>query len=140
MARAPFHHAETQEERIERRRANWRAYARTPRGRQATRRRDAKKYDKVRGPKGVDFRRRLMLKHRYGITPEEYEKLLAKQHGHCALCSKTPDTQRYGKLHVDHDHNTGAVRGLLCMTHNQAIGKLGDTAAHIRAVLRYLGG
>lgn len=46
-----------------------------------------------------------------GISDAEYERLLAAQHGHCAICPNTPKTRR---LHVDHDHATGAVRGLLC--------------------------
>ena len=46
-----------------------------------------------------------------GISDAEYAELLARQDGHCALCPATPKTRR---LHVDHDHATGTVRGLLC--------------------------
>lgn len=46
-----------------------------------------------------------------GIDDEGYAALLAAQDGHCALCPNTPKTRR---LNVDHDHATGAVRGLLC--------------------------
>lgn len=46
-----------------------------------------------------------------GVSDERYEELLAAQGGHCALCPSTPKTRR---LNVDHDHATGAVRGLLC--------------------------
>ena len=46
-----------------------------------------------------------------GITDDEYARLLAAQDGHCALCENRPKSRR---LHVDHDHATGAVRGLLC--------------------------
>jgi Recombination endonuclease VII len=46
-----------------------------------------------------------------GVTDEEYARLLAAQGGHCALCPNEPKTRR---LHVDHDHATGRVRGLLC--------------------------
>lgn len=48
----------------------------------------------------------------------EYEAMLAAQDGHCALCPATPKTRR---LHVDHDHKTGAVRGLLCYRCNNAL-------------------
>lgn len=46
-----------------------------------------------------------------GVTDDAYARLLAAQGGGCAICGATPKTRR---LHVDHDHRTGAVRGLLC--------------------------
>jgi hypothetical protein len=51
-----------------------------------------------------------------GVTDDEYARLLAAQDGHCALCPNTPKTRR---LHVDHDHATGRVRGLLCFRCNK---------------------
>lgn len=51
-----------------------------------------------------------------GVTDEQYERLLAAQGGGCAICGATPKTRR---LHVDHDHKTGAVRGLLCYRCNR---------------------
>ena len=53
-----------------------------------------------------------------GITDADYARLLAAQGGHCALCPATPKTRR---LHVDHDHATGKVRGLLCHRCNRAL-------------------
>jgi hypothetical protein len=53
-----------------------------------------------------------------GVTDAEYARLLAAQDGHCALCPNTPKTRR---LHVDHDHATGRVRGLLCYRCNRAL-------------------
>jgi DNA-binding CsgD family transcriptional regulator len=53
-----------------------------------------------------------------GVNPDEYNRLLAAQDGHCALCPNTPKTRR---LSVDHDHKTGAVRGLLCYRCNRAL-------------------
>lgn len=52
------------------------------------------------------------LKRRYGIGVEEYNALLAHQHGGCAICGKRP-TKRT-RLAVDHDHESGRIRGLLC--------------------------
>ena len=47
-----------------------------------------------------------------GVTDEMYEQMLREQGGHCALCPAVPGTRR---LHVDHDHKTGRIRGaLLC--------------------------
>lgn len=53
-----------------------------------------------------------------GVTDEQYERLLAAQGGHCALCPNTPKTRR---LAVDHEHRTGRVRGLLCHRCNRAL-------------------
>jgi hypothetical protein len=125
---------------IEKQRARHRVYIQTPKGRAARARSDAKKYNKIRGSKGVEVRRRLMLKHRYGITQADYERLLTKQGGHCALCFRTPDQDRTGKLHVDHDHATGKVRGLLCHRHNHGLGMLGDNEEGLLATLKYLRG
>jgi hypothetical protein len=89
----------------------------------------------------ADYRRRL-LRRKYGLTVERYEELLAAQSGCCAVCgSKEPrGNTRAGKavFVVDHDHNTGAVRGLLCRTCNAAIGLLGDNPENLRRALRYL--
>lgn len=81
------------------------------------------------------------LKTRYGLTPEAYDELLISQGGKCALCDRTTAKNPYnleGRLFVDHDHNTGKVRGLLCNSHNTAIGLLGDTPEHLQKALNYL--
>lgn len=76
------------------------------------------------------------LLNRYGITVEEYAEMLAGQGGHCAICPRTPEEN--GKLlSVDHDHETGEVRGLLCQPCNLALGHLED---HLYSVLEYLSG
>lgn len=54
-----------------------------------------------------------------GIDDDLYESLLASQDGHCALCPTKPKTRR---LHVDHNHRTGMVRGLLCYRCNRQLG------------------
>lgn len=55
----------------------------------------------------------------YGITQSEYELMLAQQGGVCALCGSPP--KRY-RLAVDHDHETGKIRGLLCTPCNRWLG------------------
>ena len=65
--------------------------------------------------------RRNNLKRLYGITVEQYEQLLTKQRGVCAVCGKRNKKIR---LHVDHDHVTGKVRGLLCTGCNLSLGRL----------------
>lgn len=60
-----------------------------------------------------------------GVTEDEYARLLKVQGGGCAICGNTPKTRR---LHVDHDHKTGAVRGLLCYRCNRNIPTYADAA------------
>lgn len=80
---------------------------------------------------------------KYGIDTGEYELLLDKQGGVCAICLNLESRthHRTGKifsLTVDHDHQTGTVRGLLCTKCNRALGALGDTQEMISRVLMYL--
>jgi hypothetical protein len=74
--------------------------------------------------------------HQYGISREDYNKLLEQQDGHCYFCSYAPPSGQY--LFVDHDHKTGKVRGLLCLGHNQAIGRFGDSLEGVNRLVQYL--
>lgn len=80
---------------------------------------------------------------RYKISYADYVAILEKQKNVCAICGKT-ETQIYAKtgkvkrLTVDHCHNTGKVRGLLCMMCNTAIGKLNDDVSLVEKALNYL--
>lgn len=82
------------------------------------------------------------FKARYGITLEDYEELCASQGGVCAICSRPPAGQRKDgslkRLHVDHDHRTGRVRGLLCFDCNTALGKFGDGVEMLKRAIAYL--
>lgn len=60
------------------------------------------------------------LKRRYGITADEADEMLAAQGGVCAICRVAP------AVHVDHDHETGAVRALLCFNCNGGLGQFKD--------------
>lgn len=81
--------------------------------------------------------RKAQLKKLYDITPEEYDKLLEKQEGVCAICLQ-PNFSKKGYLSVDHDHNTGFVRGLLCRSCNMGIGKLKDDTKILKSAIFYL--
>jgi hypothetical protein len=86
--------------------------------------------------KSKGLRRSQRLKKRYGVTVEEYDAVLAKQDGVCAICCQpTTDGRR---LAVDHCHYTGKFRGLLCFHCNTAVGKLGDTADKVARAVKYL--
>jgi len=83
---------------------------------------------------------RLRLK-QYGLTAEQYAAMLEAQNHRCAICREPETAQRNGQtkmLGVDHNHATGAVRGLLCLRCNTALGLLLDDTARLRAALAYL--
>src|SRR5665213_2377334 len=69
--------------------------------------------------------RRSQLKCKFGFTTERYDAMLAAQGGFCAIC-KRPETSIYRgtikRLAIDHDHQTGRVRGLLCARCNLRLG------------------
>lgn len=71
----------------------------------------------------------------YGITLEEYNTLHDKQHGLCAICH---NPAKHSSLHVDHDHKTGKVRGLLCHFCNHGLGNFRDNRQYMTNALRYL--
>ena len=76
------------------------------------------------------------LRRFYGITVEEYNARLEAQGGVCAICGSPPGVRR---LAVDHDHHTGAIRGLLCSgTCNPALGYLRDSPKLLRRAAEYL--
>lgn len=75
------------------------------------------------------------LKWKYGISIETYNKMSEEQRGLCAVCGNDNGGKR---LCVDHRHDTGKVRGLLCTSCNKAIGQLGDTPEGVLAAYNYL--
>lgn len=83
------------------------------------------------------------IKSKYNITQEQYDELLVKQNYVCAICFK-PETSKHqanGKikpLSIDHNHETGKVRGLLCHKHNLAIGTFDDDVMLLESAKQYL--
>lgn len=83
--------------------------------------------------------RRYNLKSTYGITPEQYDEMLASQNGVCAICQGPPAlSNNSGRFHVDHDHETGRVRGLLCGHCNTGMGMYRDSIALLWKAMLYL--
>lgn len=77
----------------------------------------------------------------YGIGPGDYQRMLDEQGGVCAICKRPPTVdgpQRAKRLHVDHCHATGLVRGLLCSRCNFGIGLFDDDPAQIERAALYL--
>jgi hypothetical protein len=83
------------------------------------------------------YRRDIQLKSLYGITLADFDRLLALQDGRCAICQTTTPRSR-GTWRVDHDRETGQVRGLLCDSCNTGIGKLQHDSAIFMAAARYM--
>lgn len=85
-------------------------------------------------------RREWYLRRKYGIGIVDYDRMLEEQGGGCAICGRKPESQtRYNRfLHVDHCHDTGRVRGLLCDQHNLLIGRWDHDPVLLRRAAEYL--
>lgn len=73
---------------------------------------------------------------KYDISPAQYQYMLDQQRGVCAICAQPPDAR--GPLNVDHNHNTGVIRGLLCIPCNRGIGFLRDSSSLILTAHYYV--
>lgn len=96
--------------------------------------------DKSRAKKGYnpEEERDRKLRSTYGITHDEYLQQLEAQDNKCAICQSTEAGGRHNTFAVDHDHATGAVRGLLCSNCNLGIGYLQDDVTRLAAAITYL--
>lgn len=82
--------------------------------------------------------KRLRLKTKYGISPEERDELLVEQNCRCAVCFTDTPGGRWNEWHVDHDHETNKIRGLLCTQCNTALGLLKDDVTVLKSAITYL--
>lgn len=76
--------------------------------------------------------RRYFRQWRYGLSPDQFDKMLIEQGGVCAICAKAAD------LYVDHCHTSGKVRGLLCRTCNAGIGQFYEDIAVMHSAINYI--
>lgn len=79
-----------------------------------------------------------MRQYLYGLSQTEYEALLTAQGGKCAICGTSDWPGKDHRPHVDHCHETGRVRGLLCDFCNRGLGMFSDDPARLRAAAVYL--
>lgn len=89
-------------------------------------------------PDKVASQRRAVTLARYGLTHAEYQRLLEKQGGGCAICRSNDPHHWSRRFQVDHDHKTGAVRGLLCSGCNGGLGLFKDDLERLRAAIHYI--
>jgi Recombination endonuclease VII len=90
---------------------------------------------RANGPKDVAkwLKKRVVTLSKYGLTLKSYQAMKVAQNGKCRICLKTT---RY--FHIDHDHITGRVRGLLCARCNIALGLFRDNPRILRNAIKYL--
>jgi hypothetical protein len=92
-----------------------------------------RRYKRLNPQRIQEEKRRARLR-RYGLTVAEYDSMFAAQDGKCAICDRANDR----RLCVDHDHETGAVRELLCDPCNQGLGRFGDDPDLMLKAIAYL--
>jgi hypothetical protein len=115
--------------------------ARSAKWQQANRPRAAANARKRRAQVDVQARHAAARRRRkYGLSPEEFDRLHAAQNGCCAICCNPMTTSGASKCCVDHDHETELVRGLLCARCNLLLGKALDNPLILQAALYYLQG
>ena len=79
------------------------------------------------------------IRRKFGITPEDFHSMSEAQNDVCAICGKAEgEDNRRTKLTIDHNHDTGKIRGLLCHNCNTAIGLFKDDISNISNAIDYL--
>ena len=92
-----------------------------------------KKKEYASRPERKEKQRARRLKRHYGISVEEYERMLCEAAGRCAVCG-----EELLDPHVDHNHKTGKIRGLLCPQCNIGLGMFNDSAEILAKAASYL--
>ena len=97
-------------------------------------------YDKIyrHSDNRVTYIRKWQLKNNYGLTPEQFDILFIAQGRKCKVCGSADPRKKGDTWSVDHDHQTGKVRGILCHGCNTGIGFFKDNPDHLRKAAAYL--
>lgn len=88
--------------------------------------------------KVLEIERKSKLKMTYGITPKQYDAMLIKQNSKCAICAAKKPGGRTKMFFIDHCHNNGNIRGLLCMRCNTGLGLFLDNPKFLLSAVSYL--
>lgn len=78
------------------------------------------------------------IKKTYDFSWEQYESMFDQQGGKCSICKSRVSSSRTTRLFVDHCHDTGVVRGLLCSSCNNALGLFKDSTTILKSAITYL--
>lgn len=89
-------------------------------------------------PKVKERTRKNMLIREYGLTMVEYQELLSRQNGQCAICRTSDWGGSHGTSCIDHDHKTGVVRGILCHSCNVTLGLIKDNKEVAMNIVAYI--
>lgn len=84
------------------------------------------------------FERPNQLMKKYRLTVAQFDALLAQQGGACAICRRREPGGRWNQFVVDHDHDTGAIRGLLCDPCNRGLGFFQESSSLLSRAAAYL--
>lgn len=115
--------------------SNARVKARDPEAWRERRRGYVRAYRERHPDRVAESERKRNLRLKFGITVEEYNALLEKQGGVCGICEDPPTVKA---LAVDHHHDTGVIRGLLCSNCNTALGLMKDDLDRLERAVNYL--
>lgn len=129
-----YKRCKTKAESILRKTANHKKYRNSIKGK-TTKSNYAKVYKETTAYK--KYQRNYRLKNTYGITLIQYEEMFNKQNGCCAICNVSEEKLTI-RLHIDHNHKTGKVRGLLCKKCNSAIGLFDDNLDLLNKAINYI--
>lgn len=114
------------------------------RNRAAIKARRAGQNDKIRADANARYHanpqkhRDDFLRRRYGVSQVDYDRMLADQNGRCAVCGTAEYIGPGKKPHIDHDHKTGKIRGLVCVRCNVLLGMAQDQPARFYNAIEYL--
>lgn len=86
----------------------------------------------------LDAERRRIRKRLYGLTQDTYSAMFNRQNGRCVVCRLPESDLKRNLLVVDHDHETGTVRGLLCASCNTGLGNFKDSPGRLKDAAEYL--
>lgn len=101
---------------------------------------DVKAWQEANPERARQIKRKYHVKNRFGLTWEQYEALLAVRGDTCWICESSDPKRGRTTMCVDHDHQTGAVRGLLCYDCNDGLGRFKDQIDLLSKAAAYLGG
>lgn len=97
---------------------------------------------KTAGPtykhRSPEFTRNRHIKSKFGISVEEYNKMLISQNYKCAICGTQDSGTKHNNFCIDHCHSSNRIRGLLCTHCNKGIGHFNDNISKLQMAIEYL--